>query len=89
MLHTSKKMQIINSYIEDILPYLEYQKIGKNSISGELKIGDTHNIDSKLVEKYVSIGSMDKTRLELDFTNSSIKDVYKALSLINKSILLG
>lgn len=89
MLQAKKKSQIIRSYIDDILPYLEYTNVDGLKFKGHLRIGSTKYLKKEKLQTYVGYSSSDESHLELDFTDSSIKDVYKGLTIINKSILIS
>ncbi len=80
-----KKLQIIKCYIDEILPYLHYSNFADDlKISGELKYGNTVFLDDSNLKKYINYRCIDNSHLYLDFSHSSIKDIYKGLVIISK-----
>ncbi len=87
---TLKKNQIIQGYFEEILPYVDYKITDENSeFQCELKIGSTEHLECKKIKKYIEYTKVNTDVFLLDFNNSSIKDAYRGLILIHKTILEG
>ncbi|MEA2016844.1 MAG: hypothetical protein U9N59_00220 [Campylobacterota bacterium] len=87
MRYETKKTQIIKSYIDEIVPCLNYTNFQENLIVvGILRCGTTKKLKSSNLAKYIKFEQNDSSHLTLDFSNSTIKDVYKGLSIISKNI---
>jgi hypothetical protein len=83
-----KKNQIIQGYIDEILPYVDYKIVDKNlQFQCELKLGSTAHIQCKKIKKYINYTKVTEDAFLLDFSDSSIKDSYRGLTLIHKEIL--
>lgn len=83
-----KKRQIIKCYMDEILPYLQYNSFSDNlKISTELKYGDTNVLNNSNLKDYINYKLIDRLHIDFDFNNSSIKDVYKGFAIISKRIM--
>ena len=89
MFQSNKKTQIIKSYLDDILPYMDYNSVNDLKFKAHLRLGTTKRLEKNKIEQFIKYNIDDEFHLELDFKNSSIKDVYKGLNIINNSILAG
>lgn len=85
MYYNSKKSQIIQGYFEEILPYVDYHKESKDALEYKcrFKFGKIEEMNN------VNIKQSGDDSFILDFSSSSIHEVYTSLNNIHKKIFLG
>lgn len=88
MKNQNKKNQVIQGYFEEILPYVDY-KFSSDNLEFEcrLKMGSTEHLERKKIKKYIDYTQVNQNSFLLDFSDSSIKDTYRGLTIIHKEIL--
>jgi hypothetical protein len=81
----NKKSQIIQGYLDEILPYVDYQKESQDALEYKckFKFGKIEEMNN------VNIKQSDDDSFILDFSSSSIHEVYTSLNQIHKKIFLG
>jgi len=82
-----KKIQIIKCYLNEILPNLYYTSLENDlKLSGELKYASVVSLDNSNLKEYIKYEYTNNLYIHLDFNNSSIRDIYKGLTIISNEI---
>lgn len=84
----SKKYQIIKSYFQEILPFFEHQKQDEQlKIDANIMFGTLNDLKNTKLSDHIDYKITNKDSIELDLEHRSIKDIYKGLKIIQKTIL--
>lgn len=82
-----KKNQVIQGYFDEILPYVNYKLLDDNfEFECRLNLGSTDHLECNKIKKYINYTQVNQDSFLLDFSDSSIKDAYRGLTIIHKKI---